>query len=181
MFVQVTSTIFELMVDFEFLWKHTYESRPSSIFGFGLGNTEKPPDIEVDTDKLFQVFMEGFLKYSKVWKGIIPLPEWRQILELKKIKKKESFYYPTSLWARILFNFAVAYKVNRIDRNTVLESLIPFYFSRVLAFVNKTIEKDTRGAEMYLENINRVFETEKFYLMNRWDSSLNSNERKFFD
>ncbi|MEJ2543592.1 MAG: hypothetical protein P8Y99_05945 [Calditrichaceae bacterium] len=54
-----------------------------------------------------------------------------------------------------------------------MEALIPFYHSRVLSYVNKTKDMETREAEEYLENINRVFEAEKYYLMQRWNEQAN--------
>jgi len=170
MFTQVVSTLFDLMIDFEYLWKDTYESRPSSIYGFGLGVEEKPPAIEVNTEKLYQSFISGFEKYGNIWQKIIPLPEYNEIIKYKNIKNKNSFYYPSNLWARILFSFAIAYKSNNsIDRNEIMQALIPFYHSRVLSFVNRTKDLEVREAEEYLENINRVFEKEKYYLIERWN------------
>ena len=51
MFTQVVSTLFDLMIDFEYLWKDTIETFPTSIYGFGLGVNEKPPMVRVNTDK----------------------------------------------------------------------------------------------------------------------------------
>lgn len=170
MFTQVVSTLFDLMIDFEYLWKDTHESRPSSIYGFGLGVEEKPPAIEVNTEKLYQSFISGFEKYGEIWQKIIPLPEYNEITKYKNIKNKNSFYYPSNLWARILFSFAVAYKSNNsIDRTKFMEALIPFYHSRVLSFVNRTKDLEVRESEEYLENISRVFEKEKYYLLEQWN------------
>ncbi len=170
MFTQVVSTLFDLMIDFEYLWKDTHESRPSSIYGFGMGVEEKPPAVEVNTEKLHQSFISGFEKYGDIWEKIIPLPEYNEILKYKKIKNKNSFYYPSSLWARILFSFAVAYKSNSsIDRTKIMEALIPFYHSRVLSYINRTKDWEVREAEEYLENISRVFEKEKYYLLEQWN------------
>jgi hypothetical protein len=47
--------------------------------------------------------------------------------------------------------------------------MIPFYHSRILSFVNKTAQKDTKECEEYFESIMRVFEAEKSYLVERWD------------
>jgi len=172
MFKQVVATMFDLMIEFEYIWKDTYESRPSSIFGFGLGVVEKPQTVAINTDRLFKEFRKGYEKYGKIWRQIIPLPEFRQIEDALKIESKENFYYHSSLWARILFSFAVAYKNNEIDRNLILEALIPFYYSRILSYVMKTRNQDTRESEEYLENITRVFESEKYYLIQRWDEKL---------
>ena len=67
MFTQVVSTLFDLITDFEFIWKDTFASSPSNIYGFGLGVEEKPPTVNVNLDSLFESFMTGFKKYGKTW------------------------------------------------------------------------------------------------------------------
>ncbi len=180
MFIQVISTLFDLMYDFEYLWKDEYSSRPSNIYGFGLGIEEKPPAVEVNTDALFEGFHKGFKKYDKLWEEIIPTPELIEIRKAAKIEDKNKFYYPTELWARILFNFAVAYRNGQIDRTRLVEAMIPFYHSRVLSFYNKTINAGIKEAEEYLENFNRVFENEKYYLIDRWDATRKTLGSKLF-
>lgn len=180
MFTQVVSTLFDLITDFEFIWKDTFSSTPSNIYGFGLGVEEKPPTVNVNLDSLFDSFMEGFKKYGKTWEKIIPAPEFMQISKLQKVKEKKNFYYSSDLWARVLFNFAIAYKMNEIDKDTLIESMIPFYHSRVLSFANKTESASIKEAEEYLENVTRVFEKEKYYLVQRWDASVKHLGHKLF-
>jgi len=67
MFKQVIMTLFDLMIDFEYFWKDTSASLPSSIFGFGLGVDEKPPDVHVNKDALYQSFLSGFDRYGELW------------------------------------------------------------------------------------------------------------------
>jgi hypothetical protein len=176
MFKQVVSTLFDLMIDFEYLWKDTAESRPSSIYGFGLGVVEKPPPVNVNTKKLMQSFLDGFDKFGKIWQKIIPMPEYLELQKIKNIQETGQFYYSSTLWARILFSFAVAYKNDEIDRDELLEALIPFYHSRVLTFVNRTQILETRESEEYLENINRIFESEKYFLLERWNERILSTK-----
>ena len=180
MFTQVIMTIFDLMIDFEYLWKDTMESWPSSIFGFGLGIEEKPPAVDVNTDALYDSFTSGFEKYGELWDKIIHQAE---LMEINKIKKmsKDQFYYPSDLWARILFSFAIAYRNNEIPREQIIESMIPFYHSRILSFVNKTSHKDIKECEEYFESINRVFEDEKYYLIKRWDEDQKKLGHKLFN
>ncbi|MCD6569166.1 MAG: glycosyltransferase [Deltaproteobacteria bacterium] len=179
MFTQVVMTLFDLMVDFEYFWKDTTESWPSSIFGFGLGIDEKPPAVNVNTDTLYKSFVSGFDQYGKVWKKIIPQPE---LIELRKTKKlsKDQFYYPSDLWARILFNFAIAYRNNELPREQAIEAMVPFYHSRILSFVNKTSHMGTKECEEYFESIVRVFEDEKYYLIKRWDEDQRKLGHKLF-
>ena len=172
MFTQVVSTLFDLVNDFEYIWKDTSQSRPSSIYGFGLGVDEQPSHVDVNTDVLFESFMGGFEKYGAIWEKVIPKPEYIEINKYRNVKQKGQFYYPSDLWARILFSFVVAYRLNGdIERTKMIESMIPFYHSRILSYVNKTQDFDTKDAEEYLENINRVFEREKYYLIARWNQA----------
>lgn len=179
MFTQVVSTLFDLMIDFEYLWTDTGPSRPSSIFGFGLGVEEKPPAVAVNSEKLLENFRRGFESSRGLWESVIPLPELTELERIARDQTTETLYYPTSLWARILFNFAVAYKAESSEegRSRLLEALIPFYHSRVLSFVNKTRRKTLKETEEYLEDINCVFEAEKFYLIERWERAKASNGR----
>ena len=179
MFSQAVMTLFDLMVDFEYIWKDTTESLPSSIFGFGLGVEEKPPVVNVDTDALYNSFISGFQQYEEVWKKIIPQPEFIEISKTKKMSKKK-FYYSSDLWARILFNFAIVYRNNEIPREQLIKSMIPFYHSRILSCVNKTIDMGIKECEEYFEGINRVFENEKYYLISRWDEDERKLGHKIF-
>jgi hypothetical protein len=120
--MQVIMTFFELMIDFEYFWKDTSESWPSSIFGFGLGAMETPPPVSVDTEALYSSFIKGFDWYGEV----------------------------------------------------------PFYHSRILSFVNKTIHMDIKECEEYFEKIVRVFEQEKPYLIQRWNEEQRKLGNKFF-
>ena len=180
MFTQVVSTMFDLMIDFEYLWKDLDESRPSSIFGFGLGVDEKPPPVDVSTDTLFKNFHSGMEEHGEVWQNIMPLPEWSEIEKMAEITDEEKIYYHSDLWARILFNFAVAYKNETYERPHLMDALIPFYHSRVLSFVNKTKTFGTLDCEEYLENIIRIFEKEKYYLISRWDETKNDKNGLLF-
>ena len=179
MFTQVVSTLFDLMIDFEYLWKDTIDTFPTSIYGFGLGVTEKPPVVKVNTDKLYESFKKGFDSYGALWKGIIPQAEFAEVSKRKKSSKK-NFYYPSDLWARILFSFAIAYRNAEFDRKNIIEAMIPFYHSRILSFVNKTRDKDIKETEEYFENIVRVFENEKKYLIKRWDEDQRKLGHKLF-
>jgi len=166
-FAQVVSTIFDLMIEYEYIWKDTFGSLPSSIFGFGLGVNEKLPVFNINRDALYNSFMSGFDKYGALWEKIISHQEWIELAKIKKMKK-EKFYYHSDLWARVLFDFAIAYRNNELPRKTIIDALLPFYHSRLLSFVNKTSNMDTRKCEEYFESIMRTFEAEKYYLILCW-------------
>jgi len=179
MFTQVIMTLFDLMIDFEYFWKDTKESWPSNIFGFGLGVDEKPPVVDVNTDALHESFLSGFDRYADLWETIVPEAELEEVSKTKDLPK-DTFYYPSDLWARILFGFAIAYRNNEIPQEDIIEAMIPFYHARTLSFVNKTIDKGTKECEEYFESVNRIFENEKDYLIKRWNEDQRKLGHKLF-
>jgi glucosylglycerate synthase len=167
MFRQVVGTIFSLMKEFDSLWKKVRFSRPTAIYGFGLGEMETPPRVEVNTQNLLKKFHQGFKRYGEQWGLVLPENIYRKIHEIGKMEESE-FNFPTDLWARILFDMALAYRDSVMDRDLLLESLIPLYFGRTLSFVKKTRRMSIKQAEEAIENDCAAFETAKPYLLKRW-------------
>ncbi len=175
MFSQVVGTCFQLMIAFEYFWKDIFESRPSVIYGFGLGQKESFPEVIVDTESLHKSFIEGFNSYSDVWRNVLNPENFKAVQKLKKVKR-ENFYFESSLWAKIVFDFAIAFNTEGIERDKILLALTPLYHSRTLSFVNTTSEMDTKEAETIEEKLNRNFEAEKNYLIKHWDHASKNSD-----
>jgi len=109
----------------------------------------------------------------------VPSREFSQIQETVKMNKGD-FYYSSDLWARILFNFAIAYRNNEMPQRDIVEAMKPFYHSRILSFVNKTGQMGIKECEEYFEHIVRIFEEEKAYLIQRWDEDHKKLNHKLF-
>lgn len=168
MFRQVVGTIFSLMTHFESFWKKMRYSKPTAIFGFGLGEVEMPPKVEVDTEKLIQKFHEGFDQYDETWKKLLSNDVYQKLLEIKGMKERV-FTFPTDLWARVLYDMAVAYRDSIGDRDLMMDSLIPLYYGKTLAFVKKTKRMSMLHAEEAIEEDCITFEMTKPYLIRRWE------------
>ncbi|MFZ0447639.1 MAG: cell wall biosynthesis glycosyltransferase [Desulfatiglandaceae bacterium] len=167
MFRQVVGTIFSMMTEFDSIWKKVKYSRPTAIYGFGLGEVEMPPKVEVNTQNLLEKFHQGFRQYSEQWGLILPENIYKKLQEIGNMGESE-FNFPTDLWARILFDMAVAYRDSVMDRNLMMESLIPLYFGRTLSFVKRTKRMSIKQAEEAIEHDCAAFETAKPYLLKRW-------------
>ncbi|HIJ58583.1 MAG TPA: glycosyltransferase [Deltaproteobacteria bacterium] len=167
MFRQVVGTIFAMMKEFESFWTKVKYSRPTAIYGFGLGEVEMPPKVDVNTDNLLQQFHMGFDKFSHIWKEILTVDVYRKLQEIKGLKEME-FNFPTDLWARLLFDTAVSYGEASVEPDEIMDSLIPLYFGRTLSFVKRTKKMSIKQAEAAIENDCETFEMTKPYLLQRW-------------
>ncbi|MFH1351248.1 MAG: glycosyltransferase [Pseudomonadota bacterium] len=167
MFRQVVGTIFSMMRHFEPFWTKVKYSKPTSIYGFGLGEVEMPPKVDVDAQKLSSEFHKGFATYEEVWQKVLASDVHKKLLEIKDMKERV-FAFPTDLWARILYDMAVGYRDRVCDLELMLDSLIPLYFGRTFSFVKKTKRMSTRQAEESIEEDCMTFEMTKPYLIKRW-------------
>ena len=80
----------------------------------------------------------------------------------------DQFDFPTHLWAKVLFDMAVAYRDMENEQNELMESLIPIYFGKTLSFVRKTERMSMKQAEELIENECLVFEEARSYLNKCW-------------
>ena len=167
MFRQVVGTIFSMMTHYDAFWPKVKYSKPTAIFGFGLGETKMPPKVEVDTQKLFHNFHEGFERHRDTLERVLSGDVFKKVLEIKGMTERV-FNIPTDLWARILYDMAVGYREALVDQDLMMESLIPLYFGRTLSFVKLTKRMSTRQAEEAVEDVCMTFEMTKPYLVKRW-------------
>lgn len=167
MFREVVGTIFSLMKSFESNWLKVKYSRPTAIYGFGLGETESPPKVDVDTDKLLNNFHDGFGQYDNIWKNILSRDVYLKLYEIREMKK-DVFAFPTDLWARVLYDWAIAYR-DAENTDLLMDSLIPLYFGKTLSFVKKTEKMTIQQAEAAIEDDCMIFESTKPYLVRKWN------------
>jgi glycosyltransferase involved in cell wall biosynthesis len=167
MFRQVVGTMFSLASRFGSFWTKVKYSKPTAIFGFGLGDVEMPPKVDVDTDKLIQNFHGGFDQYDDMWEKVLSKDVYIKLREIKGMKEK-IFAFPTDLWARILYDMTVSYRDPGVDQDRMMDSLIPLYFGRTFSFVKRTKRMSIRQAEEAIEEDCLTFEMTKPYLLQRW-------------
>ncbi len=175
MFKQVVGTLFALMPHFEDRWLRVKYSKPSAIYGFGLGEVEMPPKVEVDSDRLIQKFHDGFEPFQAVWEKTLSTDVYKKLLEIKGLRKA-LFSFPTDLWARLLYDTAISYRDAPQERDLLMEALIPLYYGRTYSFVKKTKRMSTRQAEETIEEDCMTFEATKPYLVRKWTGAQKQAE-----
>jgi glycosyltransferase involved in cell wall biosynthesis len=167
MFSQVVGTIFGMLAPCEPCWRGVKWSKPTAVFGFGLGESEQPPPVEVNAEGLYRRFSEGLTQFQEVWQRVLAPEVFAKLMEVVEIGR-EHFDFPSQLWAHILFDYAMGYHHFDGERETLLASLIPLYFGKVCSFVLRTERMSIQEAEEYIEEQCMVFEATRPYLDERW-------------
>ncbi len=76
------------------------------------------------------------------------------------------FRMPDNLWARIVYDFLVAYRLRSINRGHLLGALIPLYLAWVASHIN--ITASGIDPERHIEAVAAAFDADKPYLVSRW-------------
>ncbi|MFO8163869.1 MAG: glycosyltransferase [Thermodesulfobacteriota bacterium] len=168
MFRQVVGTIFDMMIKFYPFWSNVKWSKPTSIFGFGLGETEMPPPVEVNNDLLFTKFHDGFTAFNHIWEKILQKENVNKLQEIRKMNR-DQFDFPTNLWINVLIDFTVAYRDKLWMEDELLDSLIPLYLGKTLSYVKKTERMTVRDSEEFIEEECIQFEATKKLFITQWN------------
>jgi hypothetical protein len=83
----------------------------------------------------------------------------------------KGFHIPDSLWVRMIYEAAKAYHYRTIDRDHLLQSLVPLYLGRTASFVLEVTDSTAPQVEDRIEQLCQVFEAEKPYLTQQWDAA----------
>lgn len=168
LFEDVLGTIFELMLHFDSFWKDVKWSRPTAVFGFGLGDIEVPPPVRIDTQMLWDKFVSGVRTKWDFYSKALARESVNKLEEVMDIPAM-GFEFPTGLWAKIIYDFAVAYKQASLDRGELIRALIPLHYGKTLSFVIETEAMNNQQVEEFIEDQCLQFEKSKPYLVERWD------------
>lgn len=124
-----------------------------------------PADGTTDIAPMLQAFRLAYSNLQEIWSLVLPP---NSLLGLKRLSLTEgaAFRMPDSLWARIVYDFLLAYRLRTINRGHLLGALIPLYLAWVASHINITSAE--AEPEQHVESVAAAFVTEKPYLVARW-------------
>jgi hypothetical protein len=146
-------------------WHRVRSSTPLSVIGEPPPDT--PPAPEMDLDSALESYRLGYRALRDVWAWILPP---RTILELKKLADMPSdrFRMADDVWARIIYDFALAHRLQVMPRDHLMGSLTPLYLGWLASFILETDAADVATADARIERLCAIYETQKPYLISRW-------------
>ena len=122
-------------------------------------------DSTVDIGSMVEAFHLAYTNLREIWSLVLP-PNTLFGLKRLSIVDAASFRMPDNLWARIVFDFLVAYRLRTINRGHLLGALIPLYLAWVASHIN--VVASGIDSERHIETVAAAFEADKPYLVSRW-------------
>jgi glucosylglycerate synthase len=130
----------------------------------GNGSAAQSP---VDPRPLIESFVLGSRNLEEIWRLVLPPVT---VLDLKRLTRLEpaQFRMPDELWARVVYDFALAYRLRNISRGHLLGALTPLYLGWVASYTQEVANASVEESEQRLEQLARAYEENKPYLLARW-------------
>jgi len=118
-----------------------------------------------EVQRLVESFRFAYTNLQEIWSLVLPP---NSLLGLKRLSVTDApeFRMPEALWARIVFDFLIAYRLRTINRGHLLGALIPLYLAWVAGHINITAAGT--GSERHIEAVAAAYDADKPYLVSRW-------------
>jgi hypothetical protein len=168
MFRQVVGSFFSLMESYDAVWKNSKCCEAVPLFGFPFEVGVEP--LTVNTDRMIHAAQQGVSDLREIYASFLS-PSTMVDLTSYVHRNGQGFHIPDQLWVHMIYEAAAAYHHRVLDRDHLLQSLVPLYLGRTASFVLEVTESTAPQVEERIDQLCHVFESEKSYLAQHWDAA----------
>lgn len=175
MLEQVVGSVFQLMQEYEPVWRTRTGSTPAELFGFRFDVGLDP--IAVNVERMVHAFQGGCHDLCEIWETALSHSTYTAVRHLASQASEPgfTFHMDDDLWARVVLDFACSYSRHPRSRRLLLRSLTPLYLARVASFVCETEHLVAAEVEERIEQLCLTFENLKPDLITRWQDGGKAN------
>jgi len=147
------------------IWSTITRSQP--VPTVGTPSEVMPEPVRVNRKRLQEMFATGVAELEPVFRSILSAAT---LAELQRIATLEvsAFNYPADVWAKTVFEFAASYHKSVINRDHIVQALVPLYRGRTLSFLLENRDASWEDIEKNVESLCDEFERLKPYLLEVW-------------
>ncbi|MFQ5421756.1 MAG: hypothetical protein ACE5EY_15495 [Anaerolineae bacterium] len=111
----------------------------------------------------------GWIEHRSLWQKVL-LPENLSAVEDLARRPTDQFYFPSDLWAKVVYDFAVVYNKGELDPDAIVTSLYPLYLGRLAGFWPEVAGLTPIGRAGTVSAQGVEFEEHRSYLRDRWEN-----------
>jgi hypothetical protein len=121
----------------------------------------------VNLERIFELFRCGVAELSPILKTLLNPDTNTEIQHLATLDER-SLCFDNTLWARTLYDFAGSYHHALLNRDHLVQALVPLYRGRIYSFFLRHASSSPAEMEADSENLCLELERQKPYLIERW-------------
>lgn len=146
-------------------WMGAVNAQPVPTFGPDHQLTTE--NVRINRKRIYELFQKGVSDLSDILKTILS-DETRTEIELVAALDEQQCRISNELWTRVVCEFASAYHHTVINRDHLLQSLVPLYRGRIYSYLVQHHNSTPEEMEEDTENLCHEFEKQKPYLLEKW-------------
>lgn len=134
---------------------------------FGTATEIEPEGPRINRKRLLEMFSTGVAQLEPVLRSILSPSSLSELQRIAALGINE-FDYPAELWAKTVFEFVGSYHKAIINRDHIIQALIPLYRGRSLTFLTENRNGSAENLQHREESLCADFERLKPYLLEVW-------------
>jgi glucosylglycerate synthase len=147
------------------IWQRVKGSQEVPTFGSWPAHTAEPPPADINP--MLQSFRLGFQNLQDIWRLVLP-PATMVDVKRMSLQTADTFRFDDILWARVIYDFALAWRTRIMDRDHLLRALTPLYLGWVASYVVSVRDATPEQVDERIEKLAMAYESQKGYLISRW-------------
>jgi hypothetical protein len=146
-------------------WQRIRGSESIPLFGEETKFTDGAAEADgIDTGRMIESFQLGCRNLQEIWGVVLPPGALLELTKLSRLAPAE-FRMPDALWARLIYDFALGYRLRAINQDHLLRAMTPLYLAWVASYA---LEVGNTPPDARLEQWSLAFEAAKPYALSRW-------------
>jgi hypothetical protein len=165
---QAVGNLFWCLERYEGRWLGRTGSQAVPTFGPDHELCEESPPA--NQEKILEMFRSGVNELEPLLASILTGETHAQVKAIALLDG-DKFRFANELWVRTLYEFASSYHHSVLNRDHLVQSLVPLYRGMLYSFLVQHANASAEDMEADSELLGLEFERQKPYLVERWKSA----------
>jgi hypothetical protein len=165
-FASVTGSLFADIESKANFWQRARALPARTPAATSTEPTQPSTEITAQVHEMVDSFHLAHANLQELW-SIVLSPQTRLALKKLSLTAPDAFTMEPALWARIVYDFALAFHQRTLNRGHLLGAMTPLYLAWAASHL-RTSGDDTLRAAQSIEDTAAAFEAERSYMLSRW-------------
>ena len=168
-FRQTVGNLFWCIESYQSAWLDGERCEPGQTFGPDHELTSEPTDL--NRPRIFEMFRSGVAELEPILGSILDPETHAEIRSIVSLDESK-FTFRSDLWVRTLYDFVASYHHAVINRDHLVQALVPLYRGVTFSFLVEHSDSSPDEMEAVSEGLCLEFERQKPYLREKWKAKV---------
>jgi hypothetical protein len=149
----------------QLVWMQRSGSEPVPTIGSDHDLTSEP--LRVDRKRMLEMFRSGVSGLKTILETILEPGTHSEIQRIAALDDRR-VKFAAEVWVKTLYEFAAAYHHSILNRDHLIQALVPLYRGRIYSFLLEHHDSSPEMIEADTETLCLEFERQKPYFLEKW-------------